>query len=95
MKYRDEDMIRDRLIVWKRLATAGVAVDQIAAGLRISRAALDQTVYRERRRGNPDAVYHAMAVLPGTGTPRSRREAVRKRMARLAQLRERAGNAAT
>ena len=95
MKYRDEDTIRDRLIVWKRLATAGVPVDRIAAELRISRAALDQTVHRERLRGNSDAVYHALAARPGTGMPRARREADRKRRLRLARLREGAGSAAT
>lgn len=56
---RDVETIAHRLTVWRRLATAGVEVAVIAARLGISPAALNATVYRERRRGNPDAVHHA------------------------------------
>ncbi|GAA2327431.1 hypothetical protein GCM10010170_003140 [Dactylosporangium salmoneum] len=57
-----------RLEEWARLAPRGRPVAEIAAAIGMTRAALDQMVCRARRRGDPLAVYHPLAVLPGQGT---------------------------
>lgn len=61
-----EDIAR-RLRQWRRMAGAGVPVDEIAAAMGISRDTLDRSVLRARRAGHPDAVYHPMACLTGEG----------------------------
>lgn len=57
----DTDMINYRLGVWKRLAVLGVPAAEIADRLNMKLAALNQLVYRQRKRGHPSAVYHADA----------------------------------
>ncbi len=57
-----------RLARWKRLACTGMPVDQIAADIGITRAALDRMVCRARKHGHPDAVRHPhAATAPGEG----------------------------
>jgi hypothetical protein len=55
----EDSVYADRLMVWKRLASRGVLVADIAHQLGMKRAALDQFVVRARKAGHPDAVYHA------------------------------------
>ena len=57
-----------RLARWKRLASTGMPVNDIARTIGISRSALDQMVCRARKRGHPDAILHPHAAIPGTGT---------------------------
>lgn len=56
------------LAEWRRLAPTGKPVNEIAAAIGITRAALDRAVCRARAAGHPDAIYHPDAHLPGTGT---------------------------
>lgn len=56
------------LAEWARLAPSGKPVDEIAAAIGMRRDALDRMVCRARKRGDPRAVYHPAARLPGTGT---------------------------
>lgn len=64
---RDHETIDYRMRVWANQAPQGTPVADIAARLRISKAALNQMVLRERRANNPLAVYHASYVEPGSG----------------------------
>lgn len=57
-----------RLARWRRLASDGVPVVDIAAALGIKRATLDQITCRARRHGHPDAIRHPFAGSePGNG----------------------------
>lgn len=60
-RFVDEEITSQRLKVWRRRALMGDLVEDIAAELRMNRAALDQFIVRARKRGHPDAVYHAAA----------------------------------
>ncbi len=89
---RDDELIGRRLAVWSALAPQGVRVDDIAARLGMSRAALDQLIHRERASGNPAAVYHLNGhprVPDGDRSLptrlRNRRERERRRRHRLAR----------
>lgn len=62
-RFVDQDTIDHRMRIWKELARKGERVAVIAAQLRMTRAALDQLVYRQRKAGHPDAVYHADACF--------------------------------
>lgn len=62
-RHPDREITEYRMEVWKRLAPRGVLVADIAAQLRMTRVALDQLVYRQRKAGNPLAVYHADACF--------------------------------
>ena len=80
---RDEETIDYRMRVWAQLAPTGELVADIAARLRMSRAALNQMVLRERARKNPLAVYHAHYRQPGGG-PMPLRARTRQRAAQRA-----------
>lgn len=54
----------DRLRIWRRHATVGTPVDDIAARLGMAHDALDQMVLRARRHGHPDAIHHANGRPP-------------------------------
>lgn len=54
-----------RLARWKRLASIGTPVDDIAATVGMTRDALDQMVCRARRHGHPDAILHPNSGLQG------------------------------
>ena len=83
-RHRDHEVMDYRLSEWKRLARQGILVADIAARLGMSRAALDQMLCRARRRGHPDAVYHADARFKSpTPTRRQVLERDRKRRRRL------------
>lgn len=57
-----------RLARWRRLASIGTPVNDIAAAVGLTRAALDQMVCRARKHGLPDAIRHPnAAAAPGTG----------------------------
>jgi hypothetical protein len=60
----DAVLTERRLAVWRGGALAGVHVDDIAASLGMTRAALDRFVSRQRAAGHPWAVYHVRAQLP-------------------------------
>lgn len=71
---------RIRLARWKRLASIGTPVNDIAAAIGISRHALNQMVCRARRNGHPDAIRHPNAGSTGLAhiyQSRSRRARVR------------------
>lgn len=57
-RYADREITEHRLRTWRRLSGEGLRVADIAVHLRMTRAALDQLVYRQRKDGNPLAVYH-------------------------------------
>ncbi len=71
----DPDQREDRLIVWRRLASRGVSIADIAHQLGMRRAALDRFILRARQAGHPDAVYH-LNGLPNGG--RRRRDSSRR-----------------
>ena len=66
--YRPHADTAIRLARWRRLAPDGRHMDDIAAELGMSRAALDKLLERARRAGHPDAVPHARSSIPGIGT---------------------------
>jgi hypothetical protein len=72
----DPETTEHRMKVWKELALRGVRVADIAERLRMTRVALDQLVYRQRKAGNPLAVYHADACFTDPN-PSSRKLAKR------------------
>lgn len=59
---------RIRLARWRRLAADGHHMDDIAAQLGMTRAALDKLLERARKHGHPDAIPHARSSIPGIGT---------------------------
>ncbi|MGI5178659.1 hypothetical protein ACQEVZ_20215 [Dactylosporangium sp. CA-152071] len=77
-----------RLDAWARLARTNLPVDDIARRIGIDRRALDRLVARARKRGDPRAIYHRDAHLPGTGTAH-----LRDKRARAAHLRRTRGTA--
>lgn len=66
--YEPTPVVAARLARWRAMASRGVPVADIAQALRITRAALDQSVCRARRRGHPDAILHPAAADVGNGT---------------------------
>lgn len=54
-----------RLARWRRLASTGTPVADIAAAIGVSRDALDQMVCRARRHGHPDAILHPNSGFQG------------------------------
>ena len=60
-RIRDQGTAEYRIGVWKRQASIGIPVADIAARLGMTRVALDQFICRERRGGNPDAILHLSA----------------------------------
>lgn len=65
--YEPYSVTVDRLIVWRRMASAGRSRREIAARLGVSRSTLDQLVGRARLKGHPDAIHHPDAAKPGVG----------------------------
>jgi hypothetical protein len=88
----DPETIEYRMRMWKQLAPRGVRVADIADRLRMTRAALDQMVYRQRKAGNPLAVYHADACFADPD-PSPRRLALRLRARKRDRSRRRGRSA--
>lgn len=62
-RHRDHEIVEYRLRVWRELCRRGWRVDDIAEHLNMKRDALDQFLYRERKAGNPAAIYHPDACF--------------------------------
>lgn len=72
-----------RLGRWRRMASDGVPVNDIAIALGMTRDAVEQMVCRARRRGDPDAIRHPYAGSPpGQGTAHIRDSSERARRIR-------------
>lgn len=56
-----------RLARWRRLASLGIPVEEIARTVGMPRASLDRMVCRARKAGHPDAIRHPTTAGYGHG----------------------------